>query len=147
MVPFAGGNVHKGFLDQYLAIQDELISKTAAYIEKFKPEKILITGHSLGGALANLCAVDFFDRLETKERSKIRCITFGAPKPGDAMFCAVFRENVPNSHRLVLPYDPIPKVRIPKSCWEKFQFFPVFLSQHSNPSTQFLGPLPCCIFF
>lgn len=26
------------------------------------------------------------------------------------MFCAVFRENVPNSHRLVLPYDPIPKV-------------------------------------
>lgn len=110
MVPFAGGNVHSGFLDQYLAIQDELFSKTAAFIEKFKPQKILITGHSLGGALANLCAVDFFDRFEPEEQAKIRCITFGAPKPGDAMFCAVFRKKVAISHRLVLPYDPIPKV-------------------------------------
>ena len=110
MVPYAGGNVHSGFLSQYLAIKDELFSKTSAFISKYNPAKILITGHSLGGALASLCAVDFSQSLDSDQSKKIRCVTFGAPKPGDSKFCSVFRKKVPNSHRLVLPYDPIPKV-------------------------------------
>ena len=53
--------------------------------------EIITTGHSLGGALAVLCArhiemhpQDFGLKPESfKSQSQLQCITFGAPKVGD----------------------------------------------------------------
>ena len=63
--------------------------------------EIIVTGHSLGGALAVLCAFDFrldpflMDRY-TLDRSKLmRVITFGAPKVGDDEFRLVDIEKSP----------------------------------------------------
>ena len=55
-----------------------------------KDFEIVTTGHSLGGALAILCArhIEMYPRdfglpKNFKAKKQLQCITFGAPKVGD----------------------------------------------------------------
>jgi hypothetical protein len=69
-----GGKVHAGFCDAFEQHRAKLSSWLAAH-----PGKCLITGHSLGGALAALAASVF---------KPARLITYGAPRVGDNAFSA-----------------------------------------------------------
>ena len=72
---FHGTNVHRGFLIQYNSVRSELL-------EVIKNKRnILCCGHSLGGALAALCAIDIWSL-----GFDITLITIGAPRVGDAAF-------------------------------------------------------------
>lgn len=67
------GDVHRGFVQCLDSVWDELLVK----IEKVGKE-IVFTGHSLGGALAQIASARFL---------KCSCITFGSPRVGDEDFC------------------------------------------------------------
>lgn len=58
---------------------------------------VVVAGHSLGGALATLCAVDlqynFGDRLVGEDA--VECITFGSPRVGNKAFVESFNKRVP----------------------------------------------------
>ena len=71
-------------------------------------DTVITTGHSLGGALAVLCAFDlsiefkknkelgeirFLQHVEAVERN-IKCFTFGAPRVGNFYFRKAFHEKV-----------------------------------------------------
>lgn len=56
---------------------NEIMKTVDKVADKSKHYKVLITGHSLGGAAANLAAVKMLDKAFTK-RSDIFCYTFGA---------------------------------------------------------------------
>ena len=109
-------DVHKGIQKQYIAVSKEvratckvnhlkmtsriLKKRFKELVEVFEDKKaleIIVTGHSLGGALAVLCALDFrlnpfLNDEKTMERSKsIKVITFGAPKVGDDEFRLVLK--------------------------------------------------------
>ena len=74
------GNVHAGFWTGY----DSLHGQLAKVLEASKPKKVWITGHSLGGALAVVCAY----RLSSRENLEIAGVmTFGQPKVGNPAFC------------------------------------------------------------
>lgn len=74
------GNVHAGFWTGY----DSLHGQLAKVLEVSKPKKVWITGHSLGGALAVVCAY----RLSSMENLEIAGVmTFGQPKVGNPAFC------------------------------------------------------------
>jgi hypothetical protein len=74
------GNVHAGFWTGY----DSLHGQLAKVLEASKPKKVWITGHSLGGALAVVCAY----RLSSMENLEIAGVmTFGQPKVGNSAFC------------------------------------------------------------
>ena len=70
--PTKHGPVHRGFQRAY----QRLASQVATLLKKTEAKHIWITGHSLGGALAVLCA---YDMAENKGLSIDGLITFGQP--------------------------------------------------------------------
>ena len=73
--------IHKGFWKASEVIQQPLY--TAIYQQGgFSGKDLWITGHSLGGALANICA--FW--LRNLDKKVAGVYTFGAPKPGNWSF-------------------------------------------------------------
>ena len=75
-----GGKVHTGFSHAFNAVWPGV----HAWLTKSETSALLITGHSLGAALATLAA----SSLSSDERRRARLVTFGAPRVGDASFCA-----------------------------------------------------------
>lgn len=79
------GKIHYGFWDAWIDIT-ESINKSIHKIE-FAKKDIYVTGHSLGGALACLCAVDFPYKYQIK-----RVVTFGCPKIGNLTWKKTFNK-------------------------------------------------------
>lgn len=64
--------------------------------------QVYVTGHSLGGALANLAAYDIVKALEWSEKmTKVICYTFGAPRTGNHAFAADYNRVVPDTWSLI----------------------------------------------
>lgn len=67
-------------------------------------KRIVVCGHSLGGALAVLASYHISRRTKTP----VDCVTFGAPQVGDKSFVKRFDSSVSLSVRVVNPYDIVP---------------------------------------
>ena len=52
-----GCQVHEGFYYAYKSVHGRALSKVKSLMEKYPDARIMITGHSLGGGLATLCAL------------------------------------------------------------------------------------------
>ena len=74
----AGGRVHAGFCDAFERHHADLSSWLAAH-----RERSIVTGHSLGGALATLAASVF---------KPARLVTFGTPRVGDHEFARTLND-------------------------------------------------------
>jgi hypothetical protein len=72
---FGKGNVHAGFAEAYAGIHDAIQTWLATIAVK---GQTIVTGHSLGGAIAALAAAVF---------KPSTLITFGCPRVGDSEFC------------------------------------------------------------
>lgn len=98
------GEVHGGFFNAVERICGPLNRALEKYHKIGKP--IFVTGHSKGGAEAQLYAsrISFRDRLAV--------YTFGSPRVADSDYREVFNEIVPNCYNVINDSDPIP--RIPK---------------------------------
>lgn len=69
---------HRGFVTAWRAIRHQFLElMETQWLPKGKP--ITIIGHSYGGAIAILCAEDFWFNFKS-ERDKLRLVTFGAPR-------------------------------------------------------------------
>jgi len=66
------GQMHKGFFNAYQSLKQQV----GAILEQNPPKYLWITGHSLGGAIAVVCA---YDLTEEGRRSVTGVITFGQP--------------------------------------------------------------------
>ena len=76
--------VHHGFLEDFNAINVPVVEQVKKYLSLVTsaPAQIYITGHSLGGALAILCALEF-----ARQKLPIAGVyTFGGPRVGNAAF-------------------------------------------------------------
>ncbi|KDD74927.1 hypothetical protein H632_c983p1 [Helicosporidium sp. ATCC 50920] len=71
------------------------------------PPLVLVTGHSLGGALATLAAHDVRLLLQ---HPRVRVYTFGAPRAGNRAFVAEHGRLVPDHFALICAQDPVPRV-------------------------------------
>jgi predicted lipase len=94
--------VHRGFNEAYAAVR--------AGITAMLPPgcKIIIAGHSLGGALATLCAAD----LDASHAGRITNVfTYGAPRCGNGRFVGEYSTNLAIlTARIVNAGDPIPHI-------------------------------------
>ena len=93
--------VHTGFYRSYLRVR-EIIH------EHIKEDKeILVYGHSLGGALATLAALDIQYNFPDKG---VACVTSGSPRVGNRFFRNSYNRRVPNTLRFVFGADIVTKV-------------------------------------
>jgi len=107
-VPFieGKGKVHNGFYDAYKALKKFVQD----YLDQFHVgQKIIISGHSLGGAIALLLAEAL--RNSTDNDYNILLYTYGSPRVGDATFVAAAKPL--KHHRMVNNNDMIPGVPAP----------------------------------
>ncbi|MHA2276927.1 MAG: lipase family protein [Candidatus Kariarchaeaceae archaeon] len=96
---------HEGFFRSYLSIREELMELVNSQLKE-KEYDIYLTGHSLGGSLATIAALDF--ARETK--MNITNYTFGAPKVGNKRFVKYYNKKVKDTYRVVNDEDPIPSI-------------------------------------
>lgn len=94
------GSTHKGFTGIYASARRQLYSALRRLLED-KP--LYLTGHSLGAALATLCAMDI---AVNTNRVPI-LFTFGSPRVGDPDFVQAFSQHVPNSYRIHNEFDAV----------------------------------------
>lgn len=105
--------VHSGFYRQFNVIKHDIFRDVIRQLE-LDPRitAIYVTGHSLGGALATLCAFELACLLKNKYTSapSIHCHTFGSPRVGNAQFAEHFANWVDDSWRVANKEDPVPLV-------------------------------------
>lgn len=96
------GNTHKGFTDIYLALREQIFQ----LLSLLQPDcPLFITGHSLGGALATLAAID----IATNSAFTTPIIyTFGAPRVGNPAFVKTYNATVPTHWRIQNKFDIVP---------------------------------------
>ncbi|MGL4315623.1 MAG: lipase family protein [Pseudomonas sp.] len=102
-VPYAEGvgQAHQGFYDAFLAVK----SFVTPYLDTFySGQKIVVCGHSLGGAIALLLA----EWIRREFEYELLLYTYGAPRAGDQAFVEGAAALV--HHRIVNHNDPIPSV-------------------------------------
>lgn len=89
--------MHRGFAAAYLSAREQIHN----YLRSHTVASVTATGHSLGGALAILCAVDVQYNFSNKVAA-INVYTFGAPRVGNEGFRESFNRRVPDSYRFGL---------------------------------------------
>jgi triacylglycerol lipase len=104
--PISGfGQVHTGFQDVYELVRADIAANLAAAVAGC--DQILITGHSLGAALAVLAAPDIARNMPPNTIEP-RLITFAGPRAGVNDFAANFNALIESCYRVVNFLDIVP---------------------------------------
>lgn len=101
--------VHAGFLETHNSLWKRFKDQLEALLNPSLP--LIITGHSLGGAVAQLMA------LELAALQPV-VYTFGSPRVGNLAFVQHYNRTVKKSYRIVNGFDPVPALP-PKLVLEK----------------------------
>jgi triacylglycerol lipase len=99
------GQVHSGFQDVYQLVRANIAANLSAATAGC--DQILITGHSLGAALAVLAAPDVA-RTMPPNTIEPRLLTFAGPKVGLSDFAASFNALIESCFRVVNFLDIVP---------------------------------------
>lgn len=110
--------IHSGYLYKYLSLKEVLIENinNICNNKNNNIKEITFNGHSSGGAIANIAALDI--SFLYKE-IYINCITFGSPKIGNKYFVDEYNKNIKKSIRVVNTNDII-------------QYLPPFIYKHNH---------------
>jgi triacylglycerol lipase len=112
-VPFpdipTGGLIHQGFDAVYQVIRNSVIAGVDA--AKVNATSVWITGHSLGGALALIAALDFAKNAVPPLPSQL--YTFAGPRVGDVIYQTLFNATLPLCYRIVNRWDIVPQLPPP----------------------------------
>jgi len=124
-----GIKVHEGFYNIYLSIREQLLDQ----VKKLSREvtQLVITGHSLGGALATITAFDL-----AKNKLKPVVYTFAAPRAGNIDFAKKYNSFNLNTQRIFNTSDIVPD--LPPPVLQNFVYEHVGVN---IPFTQNLGDL------
>jgi triacylglycerol lipase len=101
------GQVHAGFQDVYDLVRDNIATNLATATAGC--DQILVTGHSLGAALAVLAAPDIFQNMPPNTIEP-RLITFAGPRVGLSDFVDAFNADIESCFRVVNFLDIVPLV-------------------------------------
>ncbi|KAL2244124.1 UNVERIFIED_CONTAM: Lipase [Sesamum indicum] len=99
--------VHHGFYSAYhnTSLKPGILNAVQEAKELYGDIQIMVTGHSMGGAMAAFCGLDL--RLSLGEQN-VQVLTFGQPRIGNAAFASYYSQVVPNTIRVTNGHDVVP---------------------------------------
>lgn len=100
------GDVHQGFLAVYKTLRDSV--KASLEAASGGCDSLLVTGHSLGAALALLAAPDIAKNILPGRVPNL--LTFAGPRTGLFRFHRFFDNLIPSCYRIVATGDIVPDV-------------------------------------
>eukprot|EP00892_Ulva_mutabilis_P005824 jgi/Ulvmu1/3613/UM017_0025.1 len=103
--------VHQGFLATWRAngIRTRVLAHISALLDSADDRsavRVLCTGHSLGGAVAQLASFDIARELGVSPRN-IKVYTYGCPRIGNHTLSAEFQEVVPDTWHVINDQDVV----------------------------------------
>jgi hypothetical protein len=111
------GHTEDGFTAMYQSLRTGVSASSPSVVNALanlafpRPvSSITICGHSLGGALATLLALDVAANSAFKNPA---VYTFGSPRVGDSLFTSTFDQVVKNSYRITNRLDIVPTLPPP----------------------------------
>ncbi|KAJ7955052.1 Lipase [Quillaja saponaria] len=99
--------VHHGFYYAYhnTTIRPAILTAVKRAEKFYGTMNIMVTGHSMGGAMAAFCGLD----LAVNHRAQnVQVMTFGQPRIGNAAFASRYKKLVPNTIRVTNEHDIVP---------------------------------------
>ncbi|KAJ6838216.1 lipase-like [Iris pallida] len=99
--------VHHGFYSAYhnTTMRPGILSAVQRTKELYGDLRVMVTGHSMGGAMASFCALDLTVNQGLRD---VRLMTFGQPRVGNAVFASYFNKHVSNAFRVTNGHDMVP---------------------------------------
>src|SRR5262249_47736483 len=102
------GLVHMGFQAIYETIEQSIVR-----LVQGQPTTVTLVGHSLGAALATLCALDDAVAVATDGRAPARVFPIASPRVGDDDFARTFDTSLSECIRIVNKPDLVPHLPLP----------------------------------
>lgn len=99
--------VHRGFYAAYhnTTLRERVVDAAHAIQQSRSDLGIMVTGHSMGGAMATFCALDLSANFGLKN---IEVFTFGQPRVGNYGFSVYYNKYVPLTIRVTHANDIVP---------------------------------------
>ncbi|TMW88735.1 hypothetical protein EJD97_018177 [Solanum chilense] len=99
--------VHHGFYSAYhnTTLRPGVLSAVESAKEQYGDIPIMVTGHSMGGAMAAFCGLDLTVNYGSRN---VSVMTFGQPRIGNAAFASYYSKWVPNTIRVTHEHDIVP---------------------------------------
>ncbi|RDA88767.1 hypothetical protein CP532_4026 [Ophiocordyceps camponoti-leonardi (nom. inval.)] len=97
--------IHAGFLKSWNTVAKDVISSVQGELAENPKMKVVVTGHSLGGALASLAAMSMIG-----SDIKVDLVTFGQPRTGNQAYADFVDKKAPDVMRVTHADDIVPQV-------------------------------------
>ncbi|THG04630.1 hypothetical protein TEA_022046 [Camellia sinensis var. sinensis] len=99
--------VHHGFYFAYhnTTVRSGVVNAVKRAKQLYGDIDIMVTGHSMGGAMAVFCGLDLKVNHEARN---VQVMTFGQPRIGNAAFASYYSQLVPNTIRVTNDHDIVP---------------------------------------
>lgn len=141
--------VHRGFYLTYESIMPFILVDAIVLRTLYPAYGVLVTGHSLGGALATFCAADLIRlheelQLEARAPLEVQLYTFGSPRVGNSAFVGWLAAHLTTGRQFRVTHrsDPVP--HLPPMYWG-YVHLPqeVWYSNGLDPPEDVLGYRTC----
>lgn len=103
---YDGVEVHSGFFAAYNEVKTGMLNGLSQAIQSAQTNAIIITGHSLGGAMAELAALDL--KLNYYPNMYIAVYTQGTPRQGNTAYSQLFTQTIDSAFRETHQADIVP---------------------------------------
>jgi predicted lipase len=111
----SGCEVHYGFYNYYNSLKESTRDHVLYLTKKYPEAKLIVTGISLGAAVAAIAAFDLTNFLKSQNHSVlVEAYTYGEPRIGNENYAVQINKVVP-IYRVVNQLDPIP--HLPPRQW------------------------------
>jgi len=102
----SGCSVHIGFNQGFNSVKSQVEANLNSLLALYRSAKIVVTGHSLGGALGVMAAA----HIQNVYKNVDQLYTMGQPRVGNDKFAQFMTTFIPNTFRVVNYADEVPHI-------------------------------------